>query len=203
MDAAKKVCHRSGKTIYPADKQVNFGSLDFLAVHFTCKATGTRLTLKTATAIDGEVYLRGEAGSAGKVMMETNKPPSAVPDVITARVGVVPDANMRTADRMFNVAGKQANRGATGDDQGSNYGQGAVAVETQTNTPDHCMNTQDRKFKIADTADGNNYGLDGTVIKTQTNIERPPTSVNNVNMMEKMHNGTAKYTGATTGAASG
>jgi len=87
-------------------------------------------------------------------MMETNKPPSAVPDVITARVGVVPDANMRTADRMFNVAGKQANRGATGDDQGSNYGQGAVAVETQTNTPDHCMNTQDRKFKIADTADG-------------------------------------------------
>jgi len=50
---------------------------------------------------------------------------------------------------------------------------------------------------------GNNYGLDGTVIKTQTNIERPPTSVNNVNMMEKMHNGTAKYTGATTGAASG
>jgi len=63
MDSKKKTCHRSGKTIYPADKQINFGGFDFLATHFTCKSTGTRLNLKTATVIDGEVYLRGEVGA--------------------------------------------------------------------------------------------------------------------------------------------
>ena len=63
MDSKKKTCHRSGKTIYPADKQINFGGFDFLATHFTCKSTGTRLNLKTATVIEGEVYLRGEVGA--------------------------------------------------------------------------------------------------------------------------------------------
>jgi len=203
MDSKKKTCHRSGKTIYPADKQVNFGGFNFLATHFTCKSTGTRLNLKTATVIDGEVYLRGEVGSAlgaasGKVMMDTNKAPSGVSDVITERVGQVPDAAMRTTDRMFNVAGKAAERGTKGEDQGSAYGTGAVSVETQVNSPDSNMRTNDRKFKIAD-VEGSNYGIDGQVLDTQTNIDRPPTSVFNVNQQEKRHNGVDKYTGVERG----
>ena len=75
MDSKKKVCHRSGKTIYPADKQINFGGFDFLATHFTCASTGTRLNLKTATKIDGEVYLRGEVGAYRASARCTNWPP--------------------------------------------------------------------------------------------------------------------------------
>ena len=106
------------------------------------KKTGVKLTLKTATIatdpVSGEkdVYLRGEGVGYG-----TSKEPwqhknaNQVPDVINARVGAVPDANMRSTDRMFNVAGKQANRGAVGEDAGSNYGDGAVLVTTQINAP--------------------------------------------------------------------
>jgi len=68
---------------------------------------------------------------------------------------------MRTTDRKFNVAGKAKARGATDADQGSNYGAGAVVVETQTS------------------------------------VVKPPTTVNNINQMEKRHNGTDQYTGAT------
>jgi hypothetical protein len=199
MDSKKKVCHRSGKTIYPADKQVNFGGFDFLATHFTCKATGTRLTLKTATVIDGEVYLRGETATAlgatsGKVQMETNKGCYQGVDVIGERVSQVPDANMRTDDRMFNVSGKQAHRGTKGEDAGSNYGTGAVSVETAVNNPDPGMRTDARRFKIAD-VEGSNYGPGGKVLETHTNIHRPPTTVNNINMQEKRHNGVDKYRG--------
>jgi len=203
MDSKKKVCHRSGKTIYPADKQINFGGFDFLATHFTCASTGTRLNLKTATKIDGEVYLRGEVGAAlgaasGKVMMDTNKGCSGVADVNTERVGAVPDSNMRTESRMFNIAGKAAERGTKGEDQGSAYGTGAVVVDTQINSPDSNMRTNDRKFKIAD-VEGSNYGIDGQVLDTQTNIDRPPTSVFNVNMQEKRHNGVELHTGVDRG----
>ena len=88
-------------------------------------------------------------------MMDTNKAPSGVSDVITERVGQVPDAAMRTTDRMFNVAGKAAERGTKGEDQGSAYGTGAVSVETQVNSPDSNMRTNDRKFKIADVEGAN------------------------------------------------
>jgi len=203
MDSKKKVCHRSGKTIYPADKQINFGGFDFLATHFTCASTGTRLNLKTATSIEGEVYLRGEVGAAlgaasGKVMMDTNKGCSGIADVITERVNAVPDANMRTSDRMFNTSGKQAERGTRGEDAGSAYGQAAVAVETQINSPDSNMRTNDRKFHIAD-VEGSNYDLNAKVLDTQTNIDRPPTAVFNVNQQEIRHNGVDKYTGVDRG----
>ena len=168
MDSKKKTCHRSGQTIYPADKQVHFGpdgdkGFDFLHVNFTCKSTGTRLTLKTAVMIDGEVYLRGECGAvlgagSGKVLMDTNPTPSGVIDVNGERVGEVPDANMKTNSRMFNIAGKQEHRGTKGEDQGSNYGEGAVAVETAVNNPDPGMRTDARRFHIAD-ADGVFYIL--------------------------------------------
>ena len=82
-------------------------------------------------------------------------------DVVTDRVAAVPDSNMRTTDRKFNVAGKAAGRGAAGEqDQGSSYGAGAVVVETQKEAP------------------------------------KPPTTVQNVNLTEKLHNGTEKYTAA-------
>ena len=70
MNSQKKVCHRSGKTIYPAEKQINFGGFDFHASYFTCASTGTRLTLKTATKIDGDVYLRGEVGACRAIASE-------------------------------------------------------------------------------------------------------------------------------------
>jgi len=87
--------------------------------------------------------------------------PSQVPDVVTDRVGAVPDSNFRTTDRKFNVAGKAAGRGAAGEqDPGSSYGAGAVVVQTQVDAP------------------------------------KPPTTVQNANLTEKMHNGTDKYTAA-------
>jgi len=109
---------------------------------FAGKKTGTKLTLKTATIatdpVSGEkdVYLRGEGPGYG-----TSKEPwqhqhaNQVADAIETRVKAVPDANMRSNDRMFNTSGKQANRGAQGEDAGSNYGQGAVVVDTQVNAP--------------------------------------------------------------------
>lgn len=103
------------------------------------------------------MYLRGK---------EPWVKPNQVNDVITERVGQVPDANMRSSDRMFNVAGKQANRGAAGGvDSGSAYGAGAVGVENQVNAP------------------------------------KVPTTVDNINQSEKMHNGVEKYTNATGEAA--
>ena len=130
--------------------------------------------------------------------MDTNKGCSGVTDVITERVGAVPDSNMRSTDRMFNTSGKQAERGTRGEDAGSAYGQAAVAVETQINSPDSNMRTNDRKFKIAD-VEGSNYGIDGKVLDTHVNIDRPPVSVFNVNQQEKRHNGVEKYTGVERG----
>jgi len=102
--------------------------------HFTCKKTGTKLTLKTCTIStdpatgEKDVYLKGQ-----DPWQHNHK--NQVKDVKDDRVGAVPDSNFRSTDRMFNVAGKQANRGAKGEDLGSNYGAGAVVVDTQTNAP--------------------------------------------------------------------
>ena len=115
------------------------------------------MTLKTAVIAtdpatsEKDMYLRGK---------EPWIKPNQVVDVITARVGAVPDANMRSSDRMFNVAGKQGDRGTHGEDLGSSYGAGAQVIETQTHAP------------------------------------KPPTTVDNINQQEKMHNG-ANYTNAT------
>lgn len=152
-----EVCHRSGQKVYAADNPVRIGGMVFNPKSFTCKATGVKLTLKTAVigtdpeTNDKDVYLRGK---------EPHLRPNQVVDVITARVAEVPDANMRSTDRMFNVAGKGANRGFAADsDQGSSYGDGAVGVKTQQNAP------------------------------------KPSTTVDNINQMEKMHNGPS-YTNA-------
>ena len=164
------VCHRSGAKCYPGggDKTVAIGGMTFLLGHFTCKKTGTKLTLKTATIatdpVTGEkdVYLRGEGPGYG-----TSKEPwqhqhaNQVADAIETRVKAVPDSNMRSNDRMFNTSGKQANRGAQGEDAGSNYGQGAVVVDTQVNAP------------------------------------KVPTSNDNINLQEVVHNGVETYTNAT------
>lgn len=138
--------------VYAADNPVRVGGLVFHPGHFTCKATGVKLKLNTyVIGSDGDVYLKGK---------EPWVKPNQVTDVITERVAAVPDSNMRTTDRKFNVAGKAKARGATDEDQGSNYGAGAVVVENQTT------------------------------------VTRPPTTVNNINQMEKRHNGTEQYTGA-------
>lgn len=123
---------------------------------FTCKATGAKLTLKTCVIgedADGrkDVYLAGQ---------EPKLKPTPSQSVIDSRVASVPDSNMRTSDRMFNVAGKGANRGAVGEDPGSKYGDGSVQVTTAINAP------------------------------------KVPTTVDNANKMEKMHNGSS-YTNAT------
>lgn len=72
---------------------------------------------------------------------------------------------MRTTDRKFNVAGKGASRGCTDADAGSNYGAGAVVVDTQISAP------------------------------------KVPTTVDNINQQEKLHNGVEKYTAADGAAA--
>jgi len=147
--------------VYAADNPVRIGGMIFDPRHFTCKLTGAKLTLKTAIIAtdpdsgEKDVYLRGK---------EPWIKPNQVDDVITQRVAAVPDANMRTGDRMFNVAGKQSERGAKGEDLGSNYGTGAVAVETQVAAP------------------------------------KPPMSVDNINLQEKLHNGKG-YTNASGEAA--
>jgi len=148
--------------VYAADNPVRVGGLVFHPGHFTCKATGVKLTLKTCVVgNDGDVrdvYLKGK---------EPWVKPNQVTDVIAERVSAVPDSNMRTSDRKFNVAGKAKGRGATDADQGSNYGVGAVLVETQSK------------------------------------ISKPPTTVNNINQMEKRHNGVEVYTRANAAVESG
>lgn len=142
--------------VYAADNPVRIGGMVFHPAHFTCKATGTKLTLKTAVIgeEDGakDVYLRGK---------EPVLKPKQVVDVITERVSQVPDSNMRTSDRVFNIANNGGVRGAAGStNAGSQYGVGAVLVSTQQAAP------------------------------------KPPTTVNNVNLQEKLHNGPG-YTNAT------
>jgi uncharacterized Fe-S cluster protein YjdI len=127
-----ETCHRSGMKVYAADNPVRIGGMVFHPSHFTCKATGVKLSLKTAVIAtdpatgEKDMYLRGK---------EPWIKPNQVEDVITQRVAAVPDANMRTSDRMFNTAGKQQSRGTGGDDLGSSYGAGAQVIETQVHAP--------------------------------------------------------------------
>jgi hypothetical protein len=127
-----ETCHRSGMKVYAADNPVRIGGMVFHPSHFTCKATGVKLSLKTAiiatdpATTEKDMYLRGK---------EPWIKPNQVDDVITQRVKAVPDANMRTSDRMFNVAGKGENRGTAGADLGSSYGAGAQVIETQVHAP--------------------------------------------------------------------
>jgi hypothetical protein len=44
---------------------------------------------------------------------------------------------------------------------------------------------------------GSNYGVEAVAVETQSAAPRPVTSVQNANLMEKRHNGTDGYTGAT------
>jgi hypothetical protein len=199
-----QICHRTGKKLYPADKKFEVKNLretwHFSSAGFTCKATGARLTMKTFVVFDGEVYLRGK---------EPIAKPTQVKDVNDDRVAAVPDSTMRTGDRMFNVAGKQAHRGTKGDDLGSNYGVEAVGVVTQTTVPDPAMRTGDRKFVIAGqattgrghtdgtTLQGSAYGLDGQVMDTQLNVVQPASKgLANVARHEVRHNGTDLYSGS-------
>lgn len=189
-----KVCHRTGKKIYPADKKFEIKNLKeiwyFSTAGFTCKNTGVKLTMKSYVVHDQDVYLRGK---------EPVDKPTPVKDVIDSRVAAVPDANFATGDRMFNIAGKQAHRGTTGEDLGSSYGEGAVGVVTQTTVPDHIMRTSDQAFVIAGNAGkkastqqmpGSNYGLDGQVMDTQVNVVKPAAvGIDNVDMKQIRHNG--------------
>lgn len=148
--------------VYAADNPVRIGGMVFHPGHFTCKATGVKVSLKTCTLgtdpANGEkdIYLRGKEPWL-------HNPQNQVADVIHERVQAVPDSNMRTTDRKFNVAGKAAARGATDADLGSGYGVGAVAVDNQTN------------------------------------VTKPPTTVNNINLTEKLHNGTGESSGLARG----
>lgn len=142
--------------MYPGDNPIQLAGLTFMPQYFTCALTGVKLTLKTVTVHDGEVYLKGK---------EPNLKPTQVGNVIDERVARVPDSNMRTSDRMFNVAGKATARGCTDADAGSSYGAGAVVVDTQIAAP------------------------------------KVPTTVNNINLQEKLHNGVVKYTAVDGSAA--
>jgi len=197
-----KTCYRSGKTILPMDRYVEYQKMCFLPAHFKCAATGVALTIKTCqSGSDPEsgkvdVYLMGQ---------EPKAKPTPCTDINDARVMAVPDSNMTTNARMFNIAGKGAERGATGADLGSNYGQGAVGVVTQTTVPDSAMRTSDRKFNIAgkgDTRDSKDqtstsqYGFDAVAVDTIVNTDKPPVTVQNVNMSEKRNNGVDVYRNA-------
>jgi len=211
----KKECKRCGSAIYPADKHYinSFGvgkAKQTTYFHkkstcFTCASTGVMLKEKTLVAFDGEIYLRGKEPGHSDGNMFGMKP-TQVPDVVDDRVGAVPDSNMRSTDRMFNVAGKQADRGTKGEDLGSAYGVDGVAVVTQTTVPDSNMRTGDRKFNIAgkaadrsakDADQGSNYGLDGQITQRVVNVVKPATWVQNANQMERRHNGTDQYRGVT------
>jgi hypothetical protein len=163
-------CKRCGKTVYAAENPVSIGGMKFHLACFTCATTGTKLTRRTATVSkdangQNDVYMsNSEAKSSLGAYSHGKEPeikPDQVVDVITARVAVVPDANMRTTDRKFNVAGKAVERGCIDADQGSAYGEGSVGVVTQTS------------------------------------VDRPPTTVNNINLHEKRWNGAEnnKYRG--------
>mmetsp|Transcript_136907 Transcript_136907/g.193642 ORF Transcript_136907/g.193642 Transcript_136907/m.193642 type:complete len:162 (+) Transcript_136907:76-561(+) len=153
-----ETCHRSGQKVFAADNPVRIGGLVFHPGHFTCKATGTKLTLKNCVigtdpeSGEKDVYLRGK---------EPWLKPNQVTDVITERVSKVPDPAMRTTDRKFNIAGTGGTRGSADEHAGSSYGADAVGVQTAVGAP------------------------------------KPPTTVNNINLQEKRHNGTDNYTGAT------
>eukprot|EP00035_Acanthoeca_spectabilis_P005598 m.115488 g.115488 ORF g.115488 m.115488 type:complete len:260 (+) comp13094_c0_seq3:72-851(+) len=128
-----ETCHRSGQKVYAADNPVRIGGLVFHPGHFTCKATGTKLTLKNCVIgtdpENGEkdVYLRGK---------EPWHKPHQVMGVNDDRVANVPDSAMRTTDRKFNIAGQGETRGGADDEHhGSSYGAGAVAMETALNAP--------------------------------------------------------------------
>jgi len=157
-----ETCHRSGTKVYAADNPVRIGGMVFNPRFFTCKATGVKVTRKTCTIStdpatgEKDVYLRGK-----EPWLHNHA--NQVADVISDRVGAVPDSNMRTTDRKFNVAGKAKDRGATDADLGSNYGVGAVAVENQTT------------------------------------VTKPPTTINNINLTEKLHNGTGESSGLKVG----
>jgi len=210
---SKKICKRCEKVIFPADKHYinTFGVgkakqttyFHKTSACFTCASTGVQLKEKTLVNVDGELYLRGKEPGFSDGNRYAMKP-TAVPDVIDDRVGAVPDANMRSTDRMFNVAGKQAHRGTTGEDQGSAYGVDGVGVVTQTSVPDANMRTGDRKFNIAgkagarhakDADQGSNYGQEGQIQQRVANIVKPPTNVQNANLLEVRHNGTDLYRG--------
>lgn len=152
-----EVCRRCGKPTYAAENPVRIGGMTFHPGCFTCAATGTKLTLKTARIAEDPETKEKNVYVDGK---EPVLKPHQVLDINAERVSKVPDSNMNTSNRKFNIAGKAAGRGATDADLGSNYGSGAVAVETATKAP------------------------------------KPPTTVNNVNQTEKMHNGTDGYTAA-------
>ena len=138
--------------MYANDKFVDTNGHTILLKNWKCAGTGASLTVSTARYQDGQYYHKNHVPDVR---------PDQGTDAIAARVAAVPDSNMRTTDRKFNVAGKAGSRGATGDqDQGSSYGAGAVVVETQVAAP------------------------------------KPPTTVNNINQVEKLHNGTDKYTAA-------
>jgi len=183
------------------DKYVTYQGMDFLPAHFTCAATGVKLTLKTVTShVDAEgkkdVYQIGKAPVVA---------PTPTKDMNDARVTSVPDSNFNSNARMLNYAGKGAERGSNAPDIGSNYGLDAVSVKTQTSVPDSVMRTSDRKFMIAgrnDTRDSKDqtstsqYGPGAVALETIANTEKPPTTVQNVNLMEKRHNGTTTYKNA-------
>merc|ERR1712146_310631 len=118
--------------VYAADNPVRIGGLVFHPGHFTCKATGPSLPF--APARSGLTRKPARRTCTSRARFQSK--PHQVVDVVTQRVGAVPDSNMRTTDRKFNIAGQAATRGAAGDEHhGSNYGAGAVAVETASSAP--------------------------------------------------------------------
>ena len=152
-----------------------------------------QLTLKTVTKVDGKIYLRGK---------EPDAKHTAVADVVDDRVKAVPDANMRTTDRAFQIAGNQSARGAaSAADAAPNVGVDAISIQTAVNNPDPNMRTGDRKFAIADGAGASAYGAGALHVETVKSSPKKPTTVQNANMMEKLHNGTDGYTGVKDGAA--
>jgi hypothetical protein len=162
-------CKRCGKTVYAAENPIKIAGLVFHKACFTCANTNALLSLRTATIGrdtngDADVFLSGsEAKSSLGPASTPHKPyiaPNQVLDVNAARVGSVPDSNMRTNDRKFNVAGKATDRGCTDADLGSAYGAEAVSVINQTT------------------------------------VTKPPTTVQNVNLQEKLNNG-VHYRGTT------
>lgn len=197
-DGNKKICHRSGSVILPLDPQIEFCGLHFHKQKFTCKATGTKLTLKTANKhVDGEVYLKGKEPFVEAYQGK---------DVIDERVIVVPDSNMRTTDRTLNYQSKQAERGyAPEKDAGSALGPNSVTGMTVANVPDSNMRTSDRIFQTASNqaARGfqqaetvkSSYGDGALGVERQTTVDKPPVTVNNINQQEKRWNGVDKYTG--------
>jgi hypothetical protein len=51
-------------TVYAADNPIRIGGLVFMPAHFTCKATGVKLTLKSCTIFgegaEKDVYVKGK-----------------------------------------------------------------------------------------------------------------------------------------------